>query len=147
MGPFYASIKFKNKEEILCYVKSANPEDDILVIENPIEIEEIDIPGVIQGIKIKAWMKISHQSQFTISGEDILTITEVDTTVIKFYKSSLTKLDGINTSKKKIRNPLFKKERGRIPLDNNMGLISSIDDARELLEQVFLKDIKDNKES
>jgi len=144
MGPFYASIKFKTGEEILCYVKSANPENDILVIENPIEVEEIDIPGVIQGMKLKAWMKVSHQSQFIISGEDIVTITEVDTTVINFYRSGLKKLDQVNTKKPSMSR---RRQRGRIPLDNDMGLIGSIDDARELLEQVFLKDIKDNKES
>ena len=147
MGPFYASIKFKTGEEILCYVKDANPETDTLVIENPVEVEEIDIPGVIQGMKLKAWMKVSHQSQFTISGEDLITIKEVDTHVIHFYQSSLKKLDSVNSPKKNIKKPPFKRERGRIPLDSDMGLLSSIDDARELLEQVFLKDIKDNKES
>jgi hypothetical protein len=144
MGPFYASIKFKTGEEILCYVKSANPENDILVIENPIEVEEIDIPGVIQGMKLKAWMKVSHHSQFIISGEDIVTIVEVPTHVINFYRSGLRKLDNLNTKKPSVAK---RRKRGRIPLDNNMGLISSIDDARELLEEVFLKDIKDNKES
>jgi hypothetical protein len=144
MGPFYASIKFKTGEEILCYVKNANPENDIIVIENPIEVEEIDIPGVIQGMKLKAWMKLSHQSQFIISGEDIVTITEVNTTVINFYKTGLRKLDNLNT--KKPSTP-HRRRKGHIPLDNNMGLLSSIDDARDLLEQVFLKDIKDNKES
>ena len=147
MGPFYASIKFKTGEEILCYVKDANPETDTLVIENPVEVEEIDIPGVIQGMKLKAWMKVSHQSHFIISGEDLMTIKEVDTHVIHFYRSSLKKLDSVNSPKKNIKKPPFKRERGRIPLDSDMGLLSSIDDARELLEQVFLKDIKDNKES
>ena len=145
MGPFYASIKFKTGEEILCYVNDANPEEDILQIENPIEVEEIDIPGVIQGMKLKAWMKLSHRSQFIISGEDIVTITEVPTHVISFYKSGLEKLDNIN-NKKRSPNPR-RRIKGQIPLDNEMGLLSSIDDAREMLEEVFLKDIKDNKES
>ena len=147
MGPFYASIKFKTGEEILCYIKSANPEDDILVIENPVEVEEIDIPGVIQGLKLKTWMKVSHQSEFVISGEDIVTIKEVDTHAINFYRSSMKKLDEVNVPKKRIKKPPIKRKRGRIPLDSNMGLLSSIDDARTLLEEVFLKDIKDNKES
>jgi len=144
MGPFYASIKFKTGEEVLCYVKDANPEDDLIMIENPIEVEEIDIPGVVQGMKLKAWLKVSHRSQFIISGEDIVTITEVPTHVISFYISSLKKLEDLNTKRP---SPPRRRQRGRIPLDNDMGLISSIDDARELLEQVFLKDIKDNKES
>lgn len=144
MGPFYASIKFKTGEEILCYIKVANPEEDILVIENPIEVEEVDIPGIVQGLKLKAWMKVSHRSQFIISGEDIVTITEVPTHVINFYKSGLKKLDDINT--KRPPTPR-RRRRGHIPLDTDMGLLSSIDDARDMLEEVFLKDIKDNKET
>ena len=62
MDSFYASIKFKSEEEILCFVKEANPEDDILLIENPICVEEIDIPGLMSGVKIKPWMKVSHEN-------------------------------------------------------------------------------------
>jgi len=144
MGPFYASIKFKTGEEILCYVKNANPEIDTLVIENPVEVEEIDIPGVIQGIKLKAWMKVTHESEFTISGENLITIKELNTQVINFYKSSLNKLDNVNNKK----HPRSRKRpKGRIPLDSDMGFLSSIDDARELLEEVFLMDLKDKEES
>lgn len=144
MGPFYASIKFKTGEEILCYVKDANPETDTLVIENPVEVEEIDIPGVIQGMKLKAWMKVAHESEFIISGEDLTTIKEVKTHVINFYKSSLRKLDQVNTKKPSTSR---RRHKGQVPLDSDMGLLSSIDDARELLEEVFLKDIKDKEES
>ena len=144
MGPFYASIKFKTGEEILCYVKDANPETDTLVIENPVEVEEIDIPGVIQGMKLKAWMKVAHESEFIISGEDLTTIKEVKTHVINFYKSSLRKLDQVNTKKPPTSR---RRHKGQVPLDSDMGLLSSIDDARELLEEVFLKDIKDKEES
>jgi hypothetical protein len=147
MGPFYASIKFKTGEEILCYVKSANPEEDILLIENPVEVEEVDIPGIIQGMKLKLWMKVSHESEFYIDGDTITTIKEVNTHVINFYKSCIKRLDEVDVPKKRIKKPQLKREKGRIPLDSNMGLLSSIDDARDLLEQVFLKDIKDNKES
>jgi hypothetical protein len=144
MGPFYASIKFKTGEEILCYVKNANPEIDTLVIDNPVEVEEIDIPGVVQGMKLKAWMKVSHESEFTISGEDLVTIKEMNTQVINFYKASLKKLDYVN-NKKPSRSR--RRSKGRIPLDSDMGLLSSIEDARELLEEVFLMDIKDKEES
>ena len=39
MDSFYASIKFKSEEEILCFVREACSEEDLLVIENPICVE------------------------------------------------------------------------------------------------------------
>jgi len=151
MGPFYASIKFKTGEEILCYVKTAVPEDDYLIIQNPVDIEEVDIPGVIQGFKIKAWMNLSHQNEFHISGEDIITIKEVDTTVIKFYKTSLKRLDNLDKpSRQNIKKPPVpkrRKEGNRVDLSEDTGLLGSIDNARELLEEMYLMDSKDTKES
>lgn len=150
MGPFYASIKLKNGEELLCYVKLAVPEDDYLVIENPIKVEEVDIPGIVQGYKISAWMKVSHQNVFTLSGEDITTIKEVDTQVINFFKMSLKKLDNLDTPPKRgIKKPSVRrrKEGNRVSLSEDTGLLGSIDNARELLEEMYLMDSKDTKET
>ena len=113
MDSFYASIKFKSEEEILCFVKEACPEDDLLVIENPICVEEIDIPGLMSGVKIKPWMKVSHENSFTIYGEDLLCIKEMSSYVAQFYETTLIKLN------------------------EDTGLIGSVDLARDYLETVF----------
>jgi hypothetical protein len=144
MEAFFANIKLKTGEEILCIVKEANSEEDYLLISHPIEVEEIEIPGAFHGLKIKSWMKLSHQTEFYLSGEELITIKEVKGFPVQFYKESLSKLaqnDGDNKRPKP-----KKKKRGRVPLDEDMGLLSSIDDARELLEGIFLLD-NDPKES
>tara|TARA_B100000575_G_scaffold49950_1_gene36802 strand:+ start:10178 stop:10642 length:465 start_codon:yes stop_codon:yes gene_type:complete len=147
MDSFYASIKFKSEEEILCFVKEAYPEEDILTIENPICVEEIDIPGLMSGVKIKPWMKVSHENTFTLYGEDILCIKEMSSFVAQFYETTLNKLQEAEKYQKiksqTKRPPVIKgRTRGRIPLNEETGLIGSVDIAREYLETVFRIEFK-----
>ena len=150
MQEFYASIKLKNGDEMLTIVTETCPEEDYIKIKDPLGVEEIDIPGVIQGMKIKSWMKISHQNEFVLSGEDILTFKEVDMEVIAFYHHSLAKLEHNEMKKemKKRHPPTPKKKDGQVPLDRDLGLISDLDDAIDLLEHLWTIDSysKDNKE-
>ena len=147
MDSFYASIKFKSEEEILCFVKEANPEDDILIIENPISIEEVDFPNIMSGVKIKPWMKVSHEISFTIYGEDLLCIKEMNSFTAQFYKTALLRLNEAEKYAKMqdhIKKPLIpqKRKRGRIALNKETGLIGSVDMAREYLENVFRIEFK-----
>lgn len=147
MEAFYANIKLKTGEELLCIIKKADPEEDYLLISHPIEVEEIEIPGAFHGLKIKSWMKLSHQTEFYISGEELITMKEIKGFPVEFYKDSLSKLANTDEERKRPRPSKPKrKRRGRVPLDEDMGLLSSIDDARELLEGIFLLD-NDHKES
>ena len=66
MQEFYASIKLKNGEEMLTIVTETCPEEDYIKVKNPIGVEELDIPGIIQGLKIKLWMKLAHKDEFII---------------------------------------------------------------------------------
>jgi len=52
MQEFYASIKLKSGEEMLTIVTETCPEEDYIKVKNPIGVEELDIPGIIQGLKI-----------------------------------------------------------------------------------------------
>ena len=147
MDSFYASIKFKSEEEILCFVKEANPEDDLLVIENPICVEEIDIPGIMSGVKIKPWMKVSHENSFTIYGEDLLCIKEMSSFTAQFYETTLIKLNEAEKFAKMqghMKRPPIpqKKTKGRISLNEETGLIGSVDLARDYLETVFRIEFK-----
>jgi len=148
MEAFFANIKLKTGEELLCIVKEADPEEDYLLVSHPIEVEEIEIPGAFHGLKIKNWMKLSHQTEFYIDGEELVTVKEIKGYPVEFYKESLIKLANQEEerSRSKNRNKIKRKRKGRVPLDGEMGLIASIDDARALLESIFLLD-SDPKES
>lgn len=148
MEAFFANVKLKTGEELLCIVKEADPEEDYLLVSHPIEVEEIEIPGAFHGLKIKSWMKLSHQTEFYLDGEELVTVKEIKGFPVEFYKDSLLKLSQQEEDKKrsKVKSKLKRKRKGRVPLDEDMGLLSSIDDARELLESIFLLD-SDPKES
>lgn len=138
MEQFYASIKLKNGEEMLTIVTETCPEEDYIKVKNPIGVEELDIPGVIQGLKIKLWMKLAHKDEFIINGEDILSFKEVGKEVILFYHASLQKLE--HNEKNKVRQmplPKPRKMQGQVPLDRNLGLISDLDEAIDLLEYLW----------
>ena len=120
---FLAAIKLVSGEEILSMVTSVHDENgDYLIVENPIEVEEVMLPNKQAGAKVQPWMKFSREEQFVIPKEHIITIVEVAQEVAVFYHMSLRKLntDFISDAK---------------------GKISTVDEARIKLNKIFNKDI------
>ena len=116
---FLAAIKLVSGEELLSMVTPVNNEDgDYLVVENPIEIEEVILPNKQAGAKVQPWMKFSREDQFIIPKDKIITIVEVAEDVEVFYHMSLRKLntDFITDAK---------------------GKISTVDEARIKLDKIF----------
>ena len=119
---FLAAIKLVSGEEILSMVTSVHDENgDYLIVENPIEVEEVILPNKQAGAKVQPWMKFSREEQFVIPKEHIITIVEVAQEVAVFYHMSLRKLntDFISDAK---------------------GKISTVDEARIKLNKIFNKD-------
>ena len=118
---FLAAIKLVSGEELLSMVTSVHDENgDYLIVENPIEVEEVMIPNKQAGAKVQPWMKFSREEQFVIPKEHIITIVEVAEEVAVFYHMSLRKLntDFITDAK---------------------GKISTVDEARIKLDKIFKK--------
>ena len=113
---FLAAIKLVSGEELLSMVTSVHDENgDYLIVENPIEVEEVLLPNKQAGAKVQPWMKFSREEQFVIPKEHIITIVEVTEEVAIFYHMSLRKLnsDFITDAKGKISTV----EEARIKLD------------------------------
>ena len=120
---FLAAIKLVSGEEILSMVTSVHDENgDYLIVENPIEVEEVILPNKQAGAKVMPWMKFSREDQFVIPKDKVITIVEVAEDVEVFYHMSLRKLntDFITDAK---------------------GKISTVDEARIKLNKIFNKDI------
>ena len=116
---FLAAIKLVSGEELLSMVTSVPDENgDYLIVENPIEVEEVMLPNKQAGAKVQPWMKFSREEQFVIPKEHIITIVEVTEEVAVFYHMSLRKLntDFITDAK---------------------GKISTVDEARIKLDKIF----------
>ena len=86
---FLAAIKLVSGEELLSMVTSVHDENgDYLIVENPIEVEEVILPNKQAGAKVQPWMKFSREEQFVIPKEHIITIVEVAEEVEVFYHMS-----------------------------------------------------------
>ena len=119
---FLAAIKLVSGEELLSMVTSIHDENgDYLIVENPIEVEEVILPNKQAGAKVQPWMKFSREEQFVIPKEHIITIVEVAEEVEVFYHMSLRKLN----------NDLVTDAKGKI---------STVDEARIKLDKIFNKD-------
>ena len=119
---FLAAIKLVSGEELLSMVTSVHDENgDYLIVENPIEVEEVILPNKQAGAKVQPWMKFSREDQFVIPKEHIITIVEVAEEVEVFYHMSLRKL---NTDL----------------ITDAKGKISTVDEARIKLNKIFNKD-------
>jgi len=119
---FLAAIKLVSGEELLSMVTSVHDENgDYLIVENPIEVEEVILPNKQAGAKVQPWMKFSREEQFVIPKEHVITIVEVAEDVEVFYHMSLRKLN----------NDFITDAKGKI---------STVDEARIKLNKIFNKD-------
>ena len=63
---FLAAIKLVSGEELLSMVTSIHDENgDYLIVENPIEVEEVMLPNKQAGAKVQPWMKFSSCLLYT----------------------------------------------------------------------------------
>lgn len=120
---FFATIKLKCGDEIFAKV-AASDEDDrtMLLISNPIMIEPVKSRGSITGYKFEPWLKTSHEDLFVINLDDVLTMSESENIeMIMNYQEYIRKSTKGNFQK----------------LDRKMGYISSVHDAKEVLEKLY----------
>tara|TARA_S200002703_G_scaffold61098_1_gene53005 strand:- start:354 stop:743 length:390 start_codon:yes stop_codon:yes gene_type:complete len=120
---FYATIKLKCGDEIFCKV-AASEEDDrtMLIVSNPIVIEEVSVRGTVTGYKFEPWLKSTKEDMFIMNLEDVLTMSESnDIEMILYYQDYTRKMYKGNYSK----------------LDRKMGYLSSVHEAKEVLEKLY----------
>ena len=131
---FHAVIKLVTGEEIFALVcVDENDGDPILLLMNPV-VMKIMRNHVGQYVKVKPWMEIPTDDFYVIKYDKIITMTEVkESKMIEFYDRYLNEEDSDFD------------DDGRTKISDKMGYISSVDNAREMLENLYK--LKDNKES
>jgi hypothetical protein len=120
---FYATIKLRSGEEIFSKV-AASEEDDrtLLILSNPIIVEELTVRGKFQGYKMEPWLKTSDDDMFILNMDEVMTMSESDSIeMIVYYQDFVRKINKTNYSK----------------LDRKMGYLSSVHEAKEVLEKLF----------
>ena len=131
---FHAVIKLVTGEEIFSLVcVDENDGDPILLLMNPV-IMKVMKNHVGQYVKVKPLMETATDDLYVIKYDKIITMTEVkEGNMIEFYNKYLNEEE------------FDWEEDGRTKISDKMGYISSVDDARKLLEKLYK--LKDNKES
>ena len=131
---FYATIKFKNGEEIFAKVSASEEEDrTMLVLSHPVLATEVKAKGGLIGYKVEPWLKTTKEDLFIINMADVLTISESnDVHMISMFQQFVQDSD--------------KMKKGEPKISRKMGYISNVNDAKDILEKLY-KSNNNNKKS
>ena len=131
---FYATIKFKNGEEIFAKVAVSEEENrTMLVLSNPVMATEVKAKGGLVGYKVEPWLKTTRDDMFIINMDSVITLSESsDMEMIMMYQHYL------RDSQREYHN--------QHRLNRRMGYISNVNDAKENLEKIFKKSPKEPKD-
>ena len=132
---FHAVVKLVTGEEVFALVcVDENDGDPIILLMNPV-IMKVMRNHVGQYVKVRPWMEMATDSMYVVKYDKIVTMTEVkEEKMITFYEKYLNEDDTD-----------YEEEEGRTKITDKMGYVSSVDDARQMLENLYK--LKDNKES
>ena len=138
---FYAIIKLTSGEEILSLVSiDENDGDPLLLLQNPITMKVYNTHHGMH-IKVKSWIEMSSDNIFIIKPDRIITMTETtDDRLIDIYTSYIN--DEEEDDSLDLYNTNNSKESGLTRPSKKMGYISSVEDARKKLEDIFNKSIE-----
>ena len=122
---FFSTVKLKSGEEI--FAKVAASEEDgrtMLLITNPIVVNEIKGKMGTVGYKVEPWLKTTTEDMFIINLDDVLTMSESnDIEMIMMYQNY------VRSSKKDTNTKI----------NRRMGYVGNVHDTKELLEKIFKK--------
>ena len=118
---FHAVLKLITGEEIFSLVSvDENDGDSIIMLSSPAG----------KYVKVRPWLELPDQDLFLIKYDKIITMSEVnDEQMIKFYNRYLNE-DDIDIE-----------IDGQVTLNDKMGFLTTVDDARKSLENIFKNNI------
>ena len=122
---FYATLKFKNGEEIFAKIAASEEENrTMLVVHNPVLFSEIKGKQGLLGYKVEPWLKTTREDMFIINMDNILTLSESqDVEMIMMHQNF------VRDSSEDRKNSL--------KLNRRMGYLGTVNDTKEILEKLF----------
>ena len=124
---FFATLKLKSGEEIFARVAATEEEDrTLLLISNPVVVNEIKSRMGVVGYKVEPWLKTTTEDMFILNISDVLTMSESsDIEMIMMYQDYIRSSNSDEDNNKQI--------------NRRMGRIGNVNDAKEILEKLFKK--------
>ena len=137
MVDFHATFKLVTGEEIFALVSVDNSEDEpVIIMQNPV-IMKVLSTGRGQMMKIRPWLEVPGDDVYIVKYDKVITMSEVkDKMIISMYQTYCDEGDfdfgtfvddSMKTDKDKRNQEVTKK----------MGYISTVEDARKKLEDLF----------
>ena len=123
---FYATLKFKNGEEIFAKIAASEENNrTMLVVHHPILVQEIKSKNGLIGYKVEPWLKTTKEDMFILKMDDVLTMSESeDIDLIVYYQDFIRRGQKGNKTRP----------------NRQMGYITNVHDAKEILEKIFKLD-------
>ena len=124
---FVGMMKLVSGEEIIGSVLVCEEENGF-VVETPFTVDEtiIETPaGEMVKVDLRPWIKFSAEEIIFIEKEKTITVYETDERIIKIYNRTLRKY---------LHN---ENDTSQMPLNEEMGFKTKVDDARSSLEKLF----------
>ena len=133
---FYFIAKLVSGEELIG--KGFAIEDEgatQLFVTDPVEIQVITKSAgkaTVKGVAMNRWMQFSDEDFFILHEKDIISIGGLNNEMTHMYNLFIKKTSDNQTVEDAIKE-------SEVELDNEMGYVSSVDEARKKLEQIFKK--------
>ena len=130
---FYATVKLTTGEEVFAKVAASEEEGrTILILSNPIIVQEIRGRMGRVGYKVEPWLKTTTEDMFIINMDKVITLSESsDVDIIMMYQ------DYVQQGSKERKN--------QSKPSRKMGYIANVNDAKEILEKLYKLDSSEPK--
>ena len=129
---FIATIKLITGEELISKV-SYMPDDDSLVLENPMQVLSIDQQKKnirIAGFALTEWIHSTFDHMFVLPKQHVLTMTEIeDEKIQNFYN--------VTVAKHVIELNTFKDSQQSMEFTRDMGKLGSVQNTKKSLEDLY----------
>ena len=137
---FYSTIKLVTGEEIFALVYPDDVEgQQILLLQTPVIMKVINTPAGSL-LKVKPWMTLPTDDLFVINLDKVVTMSEIkDENMIRIYTNYIEECEEDSEYEQEVL------ESQEAKITSKMGYISSVEDARKLLEDLYK--LEDTKES
>ena len=135
MVDFYATIKLVTGEEIFALVSVDNSEDEpVIIMQNPV-IMKVLSTGRGQMMKIRPWLEVPGDDVYIVKYDKVITMSEVkDKMIISMYQ---TYCDEGDFDFGTFVDDSIKTDKRNQEVTKKMGYISTVEDARKKLEDLF----------
>jgi len=135
MVDFHATIKLVTGEEIFALVSVDNSEDEpVVIMQNPVVMKVLST-GRGQMMKIRPWLEVPGDDVYIVKYDKVITMSEVkDKMIISMYQTYCDEGDFDFGS---FVDDSMKTDKRNQEVTKKMGYISTVEDARKKLEDLF----------